>query len=1353
MKKKEDFNKKDTYAEKEKFKKQRRIDEINFQNFFDMDEKEFEVLNPYSLEESMQRIDSLTFDDIKDDLKYFQVKDLVLRNDEETNLFSLNNIKFVTSSINNEGKKDFYLLNDLSNYLLTEEQLKIKQEKEKKDFPDKSIILEINTQENGKKSIIIKCLVEANLLSENIIDNFISKSPFEKAKEVKEELEKKLRNNFDDYKFKLTIKIQINSINKIYYNVKKGEYFFDLQNPPIFKTNFFVSNEEENKPSEENSLFPFRNFEDESLNLKYRHFIVMIQKKVNNININENDTNEELNNCLGNLFINKNGEADKNKYIREDIDLKIEDRNMKNLTYFFNYEKNDDIRKKLKKLKFLKKIHKNEEKEKEKEEEEEEKEEKKEKKEYNDEETIKLFYQVLALISECILSYYNGVELLNNLLIKDKYKNDIFKNCKDEDFPIFFNITLTKILDKYQNSLEENSLTKLEKEMKKSFNSLYAQYESVGLEEVLKPSKNPILMRVQRCVITPTYILFTPYVLEEGNRILRRFVKSINYSILCTFKMDSLEEARWNNKFLMEYIKFILSKGFNIGEKNFRFFNYSQSQFRNMSCWLITEPEKVISKIGDFSKIKQLSKYAARISQTLTTTIKTIKIPKDKIVNIPDKKSKDDKYTFSDGVGKISYILSKQISECLKLDYVPSCFQGRFLGCKGVWTTMWDDNTGQIYCRDSQIKFHVEKEELNYFELCDYSRYIQSYLNRQIILLLNSLGIKNDKFLQKLEDYKNRLNDQEFVLSLVYYPEWNQMLRIMNSCGINRTNDRLIKSIIESNIDILYNDVKKKARIYVEDSAYVIGIMDEYDVLEYGEAFLQIKRGENRIILDKKCAVAKCPCLHPGDIRVLNFRRYNKDDESTKKYEVFHKYENVIIFPSKGKRPHPDECSGSDLDGDNYFIFYDNDLIPMKTIEPMSYLVDKKEEKLNKPFSINDVIQYFAEYTNLNNLGLIGDAHLALSDKLGAQSPIAIQIAKKFSKAVDAPKTGDKVILSEEETPKMFPHYMGKDKNKTYQSKKILGQLYDRSNEFIYKRIKRKELSGVFYDEDLIIKGWENYAFLALIYYRDYFNDLVSLLKKNEINGESVLLTGNNIDNENTVLSKKKHNYDLREKIGNDMHNLFIKNKDNFYEAILNFFIKKDIKNNPEKNKRKKKNNIQNNNNWNFDKIDLINNDLFFMNKMHLFASACYMISYNISKKVIDKKNKENKNESIIEYYSGKFSEIINDNLIMDNNYEELNEISEYDSNNIGVDYYEYNENIYDYFYEKIDREKKAIKEIIDKKKNDMLNFIKDLKNLQIPKYANEENQYRILSFPWCISGHILSNIKFLNFKLKEKNL
>ena len=240
-------------------------------------------------------------------------------------------------------------------------------------------------------------------------------------------------------------------------------------------------------------------------------------------------------------------------------------------------------------------------------------------------------------------------------------------------------------------------------------------------------------MRIQRCVITPTYILFTPYVLEQGNRVLRELIKASTDTILCTFKMDTMGEDRWSNSILVEYIKFILSNGFKIGEKNFRFFNYSQSQFRSLSCWLLTNPEEIIKKLGDFSKIKPVSKYAARISQTLTTTMKTIIIPKDKIRFIDDIKANG--YIFSDGVGRISYKLAKQINdEFLKLNYIPSCFQGRFLGCKGVWTTMWDDNSGQIYCRGSQTKFIVKPDEkINYFELCDYSRYIviKSFRNKR----------------------------------------------------------------------------------------------------------------------------------------------------------------------------------------------------------------------------------------------------------------------------------------------------------------------------------------------------------------------------------------------------------------------------------------------------------------------------------------------------------------------------------------------------------------------------------------------------------------------------------------------
>ena len=74
----------------------------------------------------------------------------------------------------------------------------------------------------------------------------------------------------------------------------------------------------------------------------------------------------------------------------------------------------------------------------------------------------------------------------------------------------------------------------------------------------------------------------------------------------------------------------------------------------------------------------------------------------------------------------------------------------------------------------------------------------------------------------------------------------------MNSCGINKTNDRLMKSLMETNLQILYNDIKNKARIYIDESAYVMGIMDEFNILEYGQAFLHIKRKNKDLILNQK---------------------------------------------------------------------------------------------------------------------------------------------------------------------------------------------------------------------------------------------------------------------------------------------------------------------------------------------------------------------------------------------------------------------------------------------------------------------------------------------------------------------
>lgn len=76
--------------------------------------------------------------------------------------------------------------------------------------------------------------------------------------------------------------------------------------------------------------------------------------------------------------------------------------------------------------------------------------------------------------------------------------------------------------------------------------------------------------------------------------------------------------------------------------------------------------------------------------------------------------------------------------------------------------------------------------------------------------------------------------------------------------------------------------------------------------------------------------VTKCPCLHPGDVRKL--RAVDVPE--------LHHVRDCVVFPSKGRAPHPFEMSGSDLDGDEYICIWNDELIFRENVPP--YLYDDK---------------------------------------------------------------------------------------------------------------------------------------------------------------------------------------------------------------------------------------------------------------------------------------------------------------------------------------------------------------------------------------------------------------------------
>lgn len=124
-----------------------------------------------------------------------------------------------------------------------------------------------------------------------------------------------------------------------------------------------------------------------------------------------------------------------------------------------------------------------------------------------------------------------------------------------------------------------------------------------------------------------------------------------------------------------------------------------------------------------------------------------------------------------------------------------------------------------------------------------------------------------------------------------------------------------------------------------------MGVLDESGVLEQGQCFVQVstpslencfsKHGsrfsetKNLHVVKGFVVIAKNPCLHPGDVRVL---------EAVDAPDLHH-LNDCLVFPQKGDRPHTNEASGSDLDGDLYFVTWDENLIPpsKRSWIPMEY--------------------------------------------------------------------------------------------------------------------------------------------------------------------------------------------------------------------------------------------------------------------------------------------------------------------------------------------------------------------------------------------------------------------------------
>ncbi|KAI8880281.1 RdRP-domain-containing protein, partial [Backusella circina FSU 941] len=707
--------------------------------------------------------------------------------------------------------------------------------------------------------------------------------------------------------------------------------------------------------------------------------------------------------------------------------------------------------------------------------------------------TLGLQYEVLYMLESCISHHY-----ISEYNLTDEFY-DILKRA---DTSILIGI-LEIIASNKQRIWDPFD----------EFKSIWTQMEMKVCQKKNPPSHCAYLRKI---IVSPTSMYFQPRSLEATNRVVRQYREFSDRFLRVQFVDEGLNRVsasydQTTQEAIYERIFDVLKCGIQIGATRYEFLAFSSSQLREHGCWFFAptnelNADAIRSWMGRFSHEKVIAKHAVRMGQCFSSTRPICHLAKDEVEHIPDVERNG--YTFSDGVGKISPELAKEVAIHMELKVVPSALQFRLGGAKGVFVMDQALTGRKVQLRPSQIKFESEHLTL---EVIRTSTYIHGYLNRQVITILLSLGVKDQVFLDLMDAMLLEIN------AIMKKPE--EAMRVLMSnldeagtamwlasiveAGFLEKEDPFIVNLLNLFRVNVLKDLKKKAKIMVPQGAYLLGVMDELGVLEEGEVFVQIcdtsLGGNRRKIIEGECVVFRNPCFHPGDVRVV----------TAVNYPELHYLEDVVVFSSKGERDIPSMCSGGDLDGDDYTVYWDPNLIPeTKNYEPMDYTAAKP--RVVGDVTIKHIIRFFVNYVNNDNLGKIANSHLAWADQCaqGARDPKCITLANLHSEAVDFPKSGEPARMTSDLIVQTYPDFMQKKDREMYQSQKVLGRIYRAIDKADYKNYKNTLMDETIYDTRMYVPGMEIYIKDARRQRFEYNRGLSAIMNHSGVQTEAEIISG-----------------------------------------------------------------------------------------------------------------------------------------------------------------------------------------------------------------------------------------------------
>ena len=632
--------------------------------------------------------------------------------------------------------------------------------------------------------------------------------------------------------------------------------------------------------------------------------------------------------------------------------------------------------------------------------------------------------------------------------------------------------------------------------------------------------------RTPRLLITPTRLVVNGISVEMSNRVVRHFISNEGFepeSFLRVYIGDEngsqLFSDELSNKVCLR-IEYLLLHGLTLNGRKYRFLAYSSSQLKECALWMVNPPvgwsvDAIRTWMGDFSGCKGASKVAARMGQCFSTTVvaqetnsfDSLLKPRD---DFPDIVSVHNgrEMCHSDGTGIIDRsVMENLVAQLPILRCDPaeiSIIQIRYGGAKGTLTG-WDLGELQaqesipsypvesnVLLRPSMVKFNAAYREL---EVVSVGKQTAYYLNRNVILLLGVHSVRDEVFTglqeQMLNDLDTMLFDRKKAIHMIprlsgAESTLSATLVHMLSSGLSPGDEPFLFSCIQVIMGHHRTALRKRSRVFVEKGAVLLGGIDETGLLPEGCVYLQIRPSglrpdrsggnvddsEYRVI-EGPVMVTKHPTMHPGDVRML----------LAVDIPELRQHKNCILFSQQGTRPEADKMSGSDLDGDQFAVTWDERLflgewnccvrqqsgewwsshgtrilmqpstmsldahaLQKANCEPMDFDQGAENESTTLSTTDEELISHLLKHAKNDCLGQVSSLWLDYAAKEGADCGPCLRLAELHSVAVDFPKSGKPAMVPKNLIiPRSVPraHWREKKDSPSYHCAGPIGRMYD----------------------------------------------------------------------------------------------------------------------------------------------------------------------------------------------------------------------------------------------------------------------------------------------------------------------